>query len=178
MNLWLTPQISEHCPIKSPAYLIKQQNWFNRPGTASIFNPKEGTDQEWITSLEETIKWIGVFTGKIKELSTSIKRIPLFKFNIYESKKMFFKSEYSYLQYHWWPIIDTFNPHKEHLSKKYNDLIEGKIIINKTKKGIKVQIYSNWWCSIKDKSKFINLNLKFFIINKTITITEIKNNIT
>lgn len=78
INLWLAPQISEHWPKYTPERLTERQNWLIRPGTASIFTPKEGTVHEWITSEEETKNRIGKKVGKIKRLSTSSKRIEEF----------------------------------------------------------------------------------------------------
>ena len=45
INLWFAPQISEHCPKKTPGRCLMNLTWFNRPGTASAFTPKEGTVQ-------------------------------------------------------------------------------------------------------------------------------------
>lgn len=52
MNLWLIPQISEHCPKYKPGRFIISVDWFNRPGVESILIPKEGTVHAWITSIE------------------------------------------------------------------------------------------------------------------------------
>lgn len=46
MNLWPAPQISEHCPIKTPGRLIKIIIWLIRPGMASDFTPKDGIVHE------------------------------------------------------------------------------------------------------------------------------------
>ena len=54
MNEWLAPQISEHWPKKIPVWFIKKLVWFNRPGVASIFTPKEGIVQECKTSAAVT----------------------------------------------------------------------------------------------------------------------------
>jgi hypothetical protein len=43
---------------------------FNLPGIASVFYAKEGIAKQWITSFEDTIKRIDVFTGKTYLLST------------------------------------------------------------------------------------------------------------
>jgi len=45
---------------------------------ASIFNPKDGTAQEWITSSEVTIRWIFLKKGRMTRLSTSNNRIKWF----------------------------------------------------------------------------------------------------
>lgn len=74
IKLWLAPQISEHCPKKTPLRFEEKQNWLIRPGTASIFTPKEGIVQECKTSEEETKNRIGRKVGIIKRLSTSSKR--------------------------------------------------------------------------------------------------------
>jgi hypothetical protein len=36
MNLWCSPQISEHCPYRMPGRLIENLAWFRRPGVASV----------------------------------------------------------------------------------------------------------------------------------------------
>lgn len=74
MNLWLAPQISEHCPKNTPERLEEKQNWLIRPGTASNLTPKEGTVQEWITSEEETKNRKGKWLGSTNRLSTSNNR--------------------------------------------------------------------------------------------------------
>lgn len=43
---WFIPQISEHCPVKIPNRLENKKIWFNRPGIASTFVPKDGTVHE------------------------------------------------------------------------------------------------------------------------------------
>lgn len=99
INLWLAPQISEHCPKKIPVRFKLNLIWFNRPGEASILTPEEGIVQEWITSAEDVNKRIWDIYGKIVRLSTSRRRkLNLFKFCweiIYESNSNFLKSEYS-----------------------------------------------------------------------------------
>lgn len=72
---WLTPQISEHWPKKTPVRFKTRQDCLIRPGTASILIPNEGTVQEWITSKEEQRIRTGVSEGKIKQLSTSKRRM-------------------------------------------------------------------------------------------------------
>lgn len=66
---------------------------------ASTFTPKDGTVQEWITSVEDTITRVLVFIGKIKWWSVSNNRncpkINSFEGVIYESNSTFMKSEYS-----------------------------------------------------------------------------------
>jgi len=50
MKEWLAPQISEHCPTTIELTLEDIKACLKRPGVQSTFIPKEGTDQEWITS--------------------------------------------------------------------------------------------------------------------------------
>lgn len=52
IKLWLVPQISEHWPKYTPGRLINKYDWLSRPGVESILIPREGTVQEWITSIE------------------------------------------------------------------------------------------------------------------------------
>lgn len=52
INLWLIPQISEHCPKYNPGRFMINIVWFNRPGVESILIPRAGTVQAWITSME------------------------------------------------------------------------------------------------------------------------------
>jgi len=52
INPWFTPQSSLHCPKKVPVLVINNEVWFNRPGHASTFIPKEGIAQLCSTSAE------------------------------------------------------------------------------------------------------------------------------
>ena len=54
--------------------LEKYLSWFNRPGTASIFTPNDGTAKSWITSCPVTMNRICVSTGTTTRLSTSKSR--------------------------------------------------------------------------------------------------------
>lgn len=109
INLWFVPQISEHCPKNSPGRFMNNIVWFKRPGVESILIPRAGTVHAWITSIEVVNMRIGNLKGKIQRLSTSRSRnsfiVNWFSGIINESNSMFIKSEYSYLQYHWWPIV-------------------------------------------------------------------------
>jgi len=80
---------------------------FRRPGTESAFTPRAGMVQAWRTSVEEIKTWIGVLDGRTTSLSVSKRReIPVvISVFINESKSKAPKSEYSYDQYHWWPIV-------------------------------------------------------------------------
>lgn len=109
INLWLAPQISEHCPYRSPGRKENILSWFKRPGSASTLIPMDGIVQEWITSAAETNNRIWVLKGITVRLSTSRSRSS-FSFKsflgiIYESNSILGKSEYSYDQYHWCPIV-------------------------------------------------------------------------
>lgn len=109
MNLWFAPQISEHCPKNKPGRYINNPDWLRRPGVESILIPKEGTVQEWITSADVVRTRMLKLYGKIHRLSTSSSRNSLFFKStvgiMKESNSKFMKSEYSYLQYHWCPIV-------------------------------------------------------------------------
>jgi len=109
INLWLIPQISEHWPKYSPGRFINNIVWFRRPGVESILMPKEGIVHEWITSMEVVKIRIGKLNGRIQRLSTSKRRnslgISWLVGIIKESNSKDEKSEYSYLQYHWCPIV-------------------------------------------------------------------------
>jgi len=74
INLWLAPQISEHCPYINPGRLIKKLIWLSRPGTASTFTPRLGIVHEWRTSAEEIKLRICVLNGTIVWLSVSRRR--------------------------------------------------------------------------------------------------------
>lgn len=81
-----------------------------RPGTASIFIPKDGTVQEWITSADEIKNLMWELKGSTIRLSTSSKRNELFFISwegIMKESNSMLKSENSYDQYHWCPIILT-----------------------------------------------------------------------
>lgn len=109
INEWTEPQISEHCPKNSPGYLSKNLVWLIRPGFASTLIPNAGTAQECKTSAAVTRIRVCVLKGIIKRLFTSNKRNEFKEISfvgiIYESNSILMKSEYSYDQYHWCPIV-------------------------------------------------------------------------
>jgi len=89
---------------------------------------------------------IGKLKGKTQRLSTSNKRNS-FKFNeldgvINESKFKLMKSEYSYLQYHWWPIVLIVSLLLCISSVRYKILMDGIAIKIKINIGVIVQINS------------------------------------
>lgn len=177
INLWLVPQISEHWPKYSPGRYIYKYIWFKRPGVESILIPKEGTVHEWITSIEVVRTRIGKLKGKTQRLSTSNKRNS-FKFNeldgvINESKFKLMKSEYSYLQYHWWPIVLIVSLLLCISSVRYKILMDGIAIKIKINIGVIVQINSivcPW-----SKNRSINLLLiSLNIIKEIIKVIKIK----
>ena len=91
---------------------------------------KEGTVQACITSAAVTRIRISVLQGITARLSTSKSRNwPSAKSSvgsIYASKSKSKKSEYSYLQYHWWPIVLTVRDGCSRSSNKYNKQREGR----------------------------------------------------
>jgi hypothetical protein len=99
MKVWLTPQISEHCPKYRPGRDRKAVIWFVRPGIASAFKPMLGTAHLWITSVAVTRIRISVWVGRIARWSTSSRRnVPGTKSElgiIYESKVRESNSGYS-----------------------------------------------------------------------------------
>ena len=72
---------------------------------ASVFTPSLGTVQECNTSAAVTIIRIGEFNGSAIRLSVSSRRNISICWSciMYKSNCSFVKSEYPYLQYHWWP---------------------------------------------------------------------------
>lgn len=167
INLWLIPQISEHWPKNSPGRFINNIDWLSRPGVESILIPRDGTVHAWITSIDVVKIRILNCRGKIHRLSTSSRRNSLiFSWLVWiikESNFILWKSEYSYLQYHWCPIdlIDNFLWLIS--SVKYKIFKDGiaikiKIIIGKI-----VQISSIEWPF--KRNRLINL---LFINNKKI----------
>lgn len=62
-----------------------------------------------------------------------------------ESKLIFLKSEYSYLQYHWWPKDFRVRFLEIISSDRYRILIDGIAIVTKRKIGRIVQIVSIKW---------------------------------
>lgn len=105
----MIPQISEHCPNKLPLLLEIMKiclNWF---GLASTLIIKLGIVQLWITSVDVIRHRIGVLIGKKIKLSVSNKRkLPNSKLSlcfIKQSTILELKSDSSYDQYHWCPII-------------------------------------------------------------------------
>lgn len=132
--------------------------------------PKEGTVQAWITSMEVVKIRIGNLKGKIHRLSTSNSRnslgINCWGGIIKESNSMLLKSEYSYLQYHWWPIDLRDSLLLWISSVKYKIFKEGNAIKISTNIGIIVQINSIVWPWRRNRL----INLFFNIINKIIKI--------
>ena len=94
INEWFVPQISEHCPEYSPTRLENKNNWFNRPGKASTFTPRDGIAQEWITSADEISERIRLFVGRYKS-SLVFRRRRIFEFSIKFSVSIEFKEVYS-----------------------------------------------------------------------------------
>lgn len=175
INLWLTPQISEHCPNIIPGRLILNLPWLIRPGVASILIPNDGIVHECNTSAADTRIRICVFMGKIIRLSTSNNRNSLLLFNgfIYESNSKLLKSEYSYLQYHWCPIALTVNIGLLISSIRYNKWRDGRAINIKITAGSDVQMNSTI-CSSKSNRLIIELFIIVNIIYITVVVIIIK----
>jgi len=74
INLWLAPQISEHCPKNNPAWSHWAVIMLTRPGHASTFTPRDGTAHECKTSAELMINRMLIARGIIIRLSTSSNR--------------------------------------------------------------------------------------------------------
>lgn len=159
INLWLDPQISEHCPKYSPGRWPINFTWLRRPGTASALTPKDGTVQECRTSADEINIRTWVWTGTTVRLSTSRSRNMLSVNSlvgiIYASNSRFVpsptdqKSLYSYLQYHWCPIVLRVSEESTDSSNIYRSNSEGKAICNNKMAGIIVQTHSTICISSK-----------------------------
>lgn len=114
--------------------------------------------------------------GKIHRLSTSSRWNSLILSSligiIYELKSIFKKSEYSYLQYHWWPIDLIVILLLNISSVKYKILIDGIAIKIRINMGVIVQINSIIWPW--RRNRLINLLLirldKIKRINKVIKV--------
>ena len=57
MMPWPMPHISAHWMSYSPGAVALNQPVISRPGTASCFNRKTGTEKLCITSSEVSLKW-------------------------------------------------------------------------------------------------------------------------
>lgn len=99
-----------------------------------------------MTSIEVVRRRIGYLYGKTHRLSTSKSRNSLGQSWLVgimkESKLIFWKSEYSYLQYHWWPILFIVSLLVKISSLRYKILSEGMAIRIKINIGMIVQINS------------------------------------
>ena len=105
----MAPQISEHCPYRILGLRAVNPSWFSRPGTASALTPSLGIVHAWITSAEVTIVRISLFIGRTVRWSTSSSRISPFSRSLVgfinaSNLRAVVRSEYSYSQYHWWPM--------------------------------------------------------------------------
>jgi len=70
---------------------------------------------------------------------------------INESKFMLFRSEYSYDQYHWCPVILIVIEGWEYSSDKYKIFIDGRASRIRINAGMEVQKYSTSWFSEKNR---------------------------
>ena len=177
INLWLAPQISEHWPKKTPGRLEKKLIWLSRPGTASALIPILGIVHEWRTSAAEISVRIWEFIGTTVRLSTSRRRINDFSPSLdgimYESNSILLKSEYSYDQYHWCPIVLIVIAGLKTSSRRYRIRIDGRPIKIKINLGIIVQNSSSPWDSNMCWSILV-LKIVENKLNPTIVIIKIK----
>lgn len=177
IKLWFSPQISEHWPKNNPGRIMINVVWFRRPGVESILIPREGRVQAWITSAEVVRIRMGKLKGRIHRLSTSRSRnslgIKLEVGTINESNSILKKSEYSYLQYHWCPIVFKVNLLLWVSSVRYKIFKEGMAIKIRIIIGAMVQINSIEWPW--SRKRFVNL-LKIIIniIKKISIVIKIK----
>lgn len=120
--------------------------WFSRPGTASAFTPIEGIAHEWITSAAVIKIRVWVFIGNTVRLSTSRRRNEFSSSSVvgtmYALKSIFWKSEYSYDQNHWCPIVFSVIEGSFTSSIRYNSCKDGTAIKINTIAGSTVQIIS------------------------------------
>lgn len=149
----------------------------SRPGIESILIPRAGIAQEWITSIEEVRIRIGNLNGKMQRLSTSRSRNSLGKSwsvgIMNESKSIFVKSEYSYLQYHWWPRAFTVRLTLKISSVRYRTLIEGIAMEIRINMGRIVHTISIVWFS--SKNRWINwLDISLSVINRIRIVIKVK----
>jgi hypothetical protein len=151
IKLWLAPQISEHCPKYTPGRAEKKFTWLSRPGTASALIPILGTVQECKTSAAVIKVRIWEVIGTTVRLSTSNRRkidvVPSLEGIIYASNSILLKSEYSYDQYHWCPIVLMVIAGLYTSSKRYKIRMDGSPIKIKIKLGTMVQNNSRPWDS-------------------------------
>lgn len=115
--------------------------------------------------------------GRIQRLSTSRSRNSLFISwsvgIINESNSIFEKSEYSYLQYHWCPIVLTDNLLLWISSVRYKIFNDGIAIKIKINIGITVQISSIVWPWRRNRLIRV-LFIIIVIINKIIIVINVK----
>jgi len=177
MNLWFAPQISEHCPVNSPGRLIEKETWFSRPGTASAFTPRDGIVQECRTSAAVISIRTCVCIGTTVRLSTSNRRIPSygnsFVGSMYESNWVSKKSEYSYLQYHWCPIVLIVMEGTFTSSSKYKRRKEGSAMKISVMAGKIVQMVSISCPSARNRFEKV-LARRVVIIYATIVVIRMR----
>jgi hypothetical protein len=129
----------------------------------SIFMPKAGMAQEWITSAAVTRRRISSCMGTTMRLSTSKRRnSPGFRLSvgiIYESYSTDWKSEYSYLQYHWCPIALILTEGCLNSSVRYRSRRDGRARNRRVTAGRIVQIVSTCWASVVKREVYL-LNIK------------------
>lgn len=133
----------------------------------------EGTVQEWITSAADTRSRIWVLNGITVRLSTSSNRNSLIEISLdgsmYESNSTLGKSEYSYDQYHWWPIVLIVIAGVFTSSNKYKARRDGRAIKIRINAGMIVHTSSIIWPSYN----LMLVNLLIIIVTRIYEIKDV-----
>lgn len=140
MKEWLVPQISEHCPKKTPVSLGNRLRLFRRPGIASTFNANEGTAQEWITSSEVINSRLEWFSGREGVKLVFMSRC-LLDASMNESSSTPIEGT-SYDQYHCRPVTFIVRWGDLDSSIRYRIFMDGRAITHRKKNGRTVQMIS------------------------------------
>lgn len=123
---------------------VKNLNWFNHPGMASVLIPSLGTVLGCCASAAVIIIWWEEFMGNVVWLSVSsncsISLLVLPCGLMYVWNYMLFKCKYWYLQYHWCPF--HFSVGLWILSVRYNSRRDGTTMKIKIIAGAAVHVAS------------------------------------
>jgi len=144
---------------------------------ASAFTPNDGNAHLWRTSALEiklrTIELIGIGVALSTKISRDVK-LDSSCGVMYESNSIDLKSEYSYDQYHWCPIVFNVIDGLKVSSIRYNRRMEGRPIKIKMIDGVSVQNNSSSWDSRRlkftDGNTYVSIKL---ILTKVIIIVTI-----
>lgn len=100
----------------------------------------------WITSVDVVITRVHIFMGNTQRLSTSSKRNSFISNDsvgiMNESNSISLNSGYSYLQYHWWPMVLRVILGGKVVSIMYRIFRDGRAIVTRIIIGAIVQIIS------------------------------------